>query len=187
MDFTRILKGFSGRCDTPWGVPHSVGYIGLTASDEPPIFSIATGSHGGLYCPPYHLDRLGIPANVLAGTANKNGERGWFEEDEDWMILALASPRNFLHSLEHAAELAQAIVYWHPDTSPAPDKRAWKMFPDDNVQCQHYRERVRTKAEQMDSWGAAVRVSQQHLDLVECETLIAARNIVRNKQKELVK
>ncbi len=187
MDYKRILKGWTDCDSTPWGLPHSVGYVGWYQSNEPPIFSISTGGHGGLYCPPHYVERLKIPEAVLACTENGNGERGWFEEDEDWMILALASPKSFLHDMRHAADLAQAITHWHPDTSPAPDKRAWKMFGGDDAQCEKWRRRVRAKAEAMDAWGAAVRVAEEHLDLAECGTLIAARDVVRNKQKELVK
>lgn len=75
---------------TPWGHPQQQEAV------APGITRISTASHGG-----YHVDAAAVsampPALAAFGTfAGGDGCGGrWFEEDEDWCIVALAFPRLF--------------------------------------------------------------------------------------------
>jgi hypothetical protein len=72
---------------TPWGAADYVKPI------APGIEFVGTPSHGG-----YHLSRenvLAMPAAWRAASFNGQGERGWFEEDCDWCMVALTFPQHF--------------------------------------------------------------------------------------------
>lgn len=77
--------------ETPWGLSQQQKSIG------PGITRVWTAGHGG-----YHIDATTVSAMppVLAafGTWAGSDDHGgrWFEEDEDWCIVALAFPQHFL-------------------------------------------------------------------------------------------
>ena len=69
---------------SPWGMPDQI---------EQPfagVWSISTPSHGGFYVSAER--RAAIPAAWLRSSFAGNGLKGWFEEDVDWCIVALAFP-----------------------------------------------------------------------------------------------
>lgn len=75
---------------TPWGAPQQQSCV------APGITRISTAGHGG-----YHLDAAAVAALPpgLAGFDTFAGGDGcggrWFEEDEDWCVVALAFPQLF--------------------------------------------------------------------------------------------
>lgn len=73
---------------TPWGMSDRATAYGAG------ITFYGTPSHGG-----FHLDEATnaeVPAYLRADTFNKQGERGWYEEDCDWAIVAVVFPDRFL-------------------------------------------------------------------------------------------
>lgn len=74
-----VVKGGS---ETPWGTAQTVRHLGAG------ILAIDTASHGGYYVP-QELRAL-IPSYVIPYA----GE-GWYEEDEDWSIVAVCFPSIF--------------------------------------------------------------------------------------------
>lgn len=73
--------------NTPWGAADTA------TTHAEGIVSYSTPSHGGFHLSPERL--TAIPAEVLICTFNQQGERGWFEEDEDWALVAAAFPEAF--------------------------------------------------------------------------------------------
>jgi hypothetical protein len=75
---------------TPWGTPQQQVCV------APGVTRLSTPSHGG-----YHLDAAATAALPpgLAGFETFAGGDGvggrWFEEDEDWCVVALAFPQLF--------------------------------------------------------------------------------------------
>ena len=67
---------------SPWGQPDH--------AEQPiaGIWSIYTPSHGGFYVSAER--RKDMPAQWLALSFNGKGKDGWFEEDVDWCMVALA-------------------------------------------------------------------------------------------------
>ena len=72
---------------TPWGAATSVEIF-----DNGIVFA-ATPSHGGYYVPK-HLNAE-IPATWRAASFKRQGERGWYEEDCDWCMVAINFPAIF--------------------------------------------------------------------------------------------
>jgi Domain of unknown function (DUF7007) len=72
------------RIDTPWGPAQDKRPIGEG------IVCYSTASHGGYYVPPEKLAEMpaGFADGLWAGP-------GWFEEDQDWALVALAFPHLF--------------------------------------------------------------------------------------------
>ena len=74
---------------TPWGVADTAEHIGLG------VYLVTTPSHGGYYLPPAVNAR--VPAHWQAITWNNGqGREGWYEEDCDWALVALAVPELFI-------------------------------------------------------------------------------------------
>ena len=75
---------------TPWGPPQQQEAI------APGITRVSTAGHGG-----YHVDASALAAMPLALAAFDTFAGGdgcggrWFEEDEDWCVVALAFPHLF--------------------------------------------------------------------------------------------
>lgn len=84
---------------TPWGYPDN---IVIKANG---MVRYVTASHGGYFLPP-SLNAQ-VPAILKDRTFLKLGNLGWYEEDEDWAIVALFFPEVF--DLENI-ELAIRIV-----------------------------------------------------------------------------
>lgn len=86
------------KLDTPWGQADSVTDIGAG------ILFVTTPSHGG-YFVPKPLNSL-IPIAWKTASFNARGMMGWYEEDCDWCMVALAFPTTFP---PHAAEAARRL------------------------------------------------------------------------------
>lgn len=84
---------------TPWGAPQTVDDIGEG------VCFVSTASHGGYYVPPAVNER--IPAHWRAISWNNQAARGWYEEDCDWALVALALPHLFIRE---EVELARKIA-----------------------------------------------------------------------------
>src|SRR5215469_6557793 len=90
MTTTTLLPSYT----TPWGTPDHVEQIAEG------IVLASTPSHGGFYLTP---DRNAqIPAAWRAASWNGQGERGWYEEDCDWCLVALTFPDLFPNEMEMA-------------------------------------------------------------------------------------
>lgn len=68
---------------TPWGKADQVRHIGRG------IKSVCTPSHGGYYVPPAEL------AKMPEAARKTHAGPGWYEEDCDWCLVALAFPDLF--------------------------------------------------------------------------------------------
>jgi hypothetical protein len=84
--------------NSPWGVPQTVEEVGDG------VYLVMTASHGGYYVPPAVNKR--IPASWRAVSFNAQGVRGWYEEDCDWCMVALALPHLFIRE---EVEIARRI------------------------------------------------------------------------------
>lgn len=73
--------------ETPWGPADSVQTL------APGIISYSTPSHGGIELSP-ERNRL-IPEAIKAATFKQLGQKGWYEEDCDWAIVAHYFPEAF--------------------------------------------------------------------------------------------
>lgn len=87
---------------SPWGQPDETTQVANG------IWNVYTRSHGG-----YKLSEervAAMPSDWLARSFNGQGQRGWFEEDVDWCLVALAFPEDWLkiHGAERGAELLEA-------------------------------------------------------------------------------
>ena len=84
--------------DTPWGRAHAGWQYG------PGLWFYATASHGGFRVGGVLRDL--IPLDVQALTYRAQGLQGWYEEDEDAHIVALAFPEAFDAAVITRAEAA---------------------------------------------------------------------------------
>lgn len=88
---------------TPWGVPQNIKAIG------PGIWQIETGSHGGFYV--NHGMNAQVPEAWRNASFNGQGVAGWYEEDCDWAMVALAFPQHFTaEQLLHAVRTFQRVL-----------------------------------------------------------------------------
>lgn len=95
--------------NTPWGKPD---HIKVKA---PGIVWYSTPSHGGFWLSPERVDQL-PPA--LAAVKPWAGP-GWYEEDCDWSIVALAFPGLFAQDLDAARA---TLKCFHPAAFAALEK-----------------------------------------------------------------
>lgn len=79
------------RSPAPTGCPW--GNIDEAAEIAPGWWSVNTPSHGGFVLSAERL--AAIPAAHLAASFGRQGERGYFEEDCDWCIVAEAFPEEW--------------------------------------------------------------------------------------------
>ena len=70
---------------TPWGIADSVTEI------APGIIRYDTPSHGGYWLSPERVAEMPKPLREFTPWAGP----GWFEEDCDWAVVALAFPQFF--------------------------------------------------------------------------------------------
>lgn len=73
--------------DSPWGQVRNIEYI----ADG--IIFVSTDSHGGYYLSPSLNCRIS-PA-FQSATFCQNGQRGWYEEDFDWVFVVYSLPEYF--------------------------------------------------------------------------------------------
>ena len=78
---------------TPWGVADSITEI------APGIVSYSTPSHGGYWLSPERVAEMPKPLREFKPWAGP----GWFEEDCDWSVVALAFPQYFPEDAVRAA------------------------------------------------------------------------------------
>lgn len=98
---------------TPWGPAHSADEL------APGIISVSTGSHGGIHLNSRRVEQLPAPLRSITPFAGL----GWYEEDCDWIIPALAWPDVFgAHSV--CAAVASALAFIDPAHYLNP-VRAW--------------------------------------------------------------
>ncbi len=69
---------------SPWGSPDHAEQVFNG------VWSISTPRHGGFYVSAER--RRTMPQAWLDATFHGQGKNGWFEEDADWSIVALAFP-----------------------------------------------------------------------------------------------
>lgn len=104
------FQHFSAPTYSPWGQPDRC----VKLADG--IWDISTPSHGGFYVSPERLATM--PENWLNLSFNGQGRKGWFEEDVDWSMVALAFPDEWkaYHGEERGTELLEAAKntfnYW---------------------------------------------------------------------------
>jgi hypothetical protein len=95
---------------TPWGRPQDVEWITDRSTGKTTgIAFVSTAGHGGYYVSPELLATM--PANWLGATFNEQGRRGWFEEDCDWSLVALAFPQCFIPEELRIARASSK--HWH--------------------------------------------------------------------------
>lgn len=72
------------------------------------IWSVDTPSHGGYYLSPERV--AAMPEGWASRSFNGNGRHGWFEEDVDWSMVALAFPEDWkaYHGTERGEKLLEA-------------------------------------------------------------------------------
>lgn len=87
---------------TPWG------RADFTEKVADGITAVSTPSHGG-----YRLaaDRQANMPDALR--VDSGSSVGWYEEDCDWALVAVAFPEEFLR--EHVAEARETVKQYHPD------------------------------------------------------------------------
>ena len=98
---------FAAHAVTPWGVPDQTTKI---ASG---IYEYQTPAHGGIWLSPEQNAR--VPSELKDKTFNRQGHRGWYEEDVDVQIVRDIFPEIF--SRERAARLEE-----RPKLKPITDK-----------------------------------------------------------------
>jgi len=88
--------------NTPWGPSQSHKYI------APGIIAVSTASHGGYYIWPHTLTKM---PEALRAIRSPYAPEGWYEEDCDWVIVALAFPEHFpRETLEVAISMARSFA-----------------------------------------------------------------------------
>lgn len=110
---------------TPWGPAQTAHRYG------PGVVFYSTAGHGGFLLDTERL--AAIPRQLRALTNGEQGNAGWFEEDEDWSLVALAHPDLFdAPDIQRAADLLigegarQGLEFWtkaHRDMVAAQDPR----------------------------------------------------------------
>ena len=85
-----FISGFS-----PWGTPDNIERI------APGIWLVETPSHGGYFVEPEQ--RKAIPQSWQRASFTGQGAHGWYEEDCDWCMVALAFPHLFSQANRDAA------------------------------------------------------------------------------------
>lgn len=99
---TRAPRVVGPATDTPWGPSQHATEI------APGVVSHSTASHGGFHVHPNVLARWPMPLREYQPFC---GRAGWFEEDEDWAIVALAMPSLFSPlDLYHATTTALGMI-----------------------------------------------------------------------------
>lgn len=89
---------------TPWGDPHSIRVVAEG------VVRYTTGGHGGYYL---SAERV---ASMPDGLRPKelDADRGaWFEEDEEWALVALAFPMYFEEDAIQSAR--RTVLNWMPE------------------------------------------------------------------------
>lgn len=82
---------------TPWGKADSSEKIARG------IVSYSTPSHGGIHVTPRILEMMPEELRI---------QSGWYEEDCDWCLVAVAFPLMFKDNYAHALN---TMRNWHPD------------------------------------------------------------------------
>ena len=91
--------------NTPWG--QSDGIEPLADG----ILFVTTPSHGGFYVPPELVKNM--PYKYLDATFRRQGFNGFFEEDCDWALVALAFP--WLFNPEQMDAARRTLKAYKPD------------------------------------------------------------------------
>lgn len=86
--------------NSPWGAIQTMTEV------APGILQVTTPSHGGLYVT---ADLVAQMPEHLRETPYSSG--GWFEEDVDWALVALAFPQHFTAQMILAAHRIVGYVY----------------------------------------------------------------------------
>ena len=101
--------------DSPWGPSQTV------ANYAPGIDFITTASHGGFRLSPERNAEM--PASWRAAAFNGLGERGWYEEDYDWALVACHFPEVANQMSEENRDIARGIF---ADQFESALKAAWE-------------------------------------------------------------
>ena len=72
---------------SPWGAIDHVEHV------APGIVFVSTASHGGYYLTADH--NVKVPLTWRGASFNRQGIKGWYEEDCDWALVALTFPDLF--------------------------------------------------------------------------------------------
>jgi hypothetical protein len=87
---------------SPWGTPDSAQNIGGG------ILRIDTPSHGGYFVPePFNSI---IPNAWKTASFNGQASAGWYEEDCDWCMVALAFPTTFPPHAADARRMFDQVI-----------------------------------------------------------------------------
>lgn len=87
---------------TPWGFAESETYYGRG------LVFYSTPSHGGFHVAPWLLKNMPEPYRSHTPFC---GQPGWYEEDCDWAVVALAFPQFFTQEeLESARRTWQGMI-----------------------------------------------------------------------------
>lgn len=147
----RQVRSYQSGCtlperNTPWGAADTA-----TIYAEGVVF-FSTPSHGGFRLSPERL--AAIPDDVLLCTFGQQGQHGWFEEDEDWALVALAFPEAFkADDLQRARELLSAdahdnaIAFWHRSAL------RYMGAGQNYAQCREALAKVRCRKAALDRWN----------------------------------
>ena len=87
-----------GACNTPWGKPD------FATEYASGIVFYSTPGHGGFWVNP---ERRAMMSEPYRSHPPFCGQAGWYEEDCDWAVVALAFPQFFTES-----ELSDARCMW---------------------------------------------------------------------------
>jgi hypothetical protein len=82
---------------TPWGTADWTTHIARG------IVSYSTPGHGGIHLSPTRQAEM--PDSLMV-------ESGWYEEDCDWALVAIAFPSYFAKEYDQAKD---TVRNWHPD------------------------------------------------------------------------
>lgn len=88
---------------TPWGAPHSMRVV------TEGIVRYTTGSHGGYWLSSDRIESM--PDGLRPKELEDQG--AWFEEDQDWSLVALAFPMYF--DAEAIQSARRTVLNWMPD------------------------------------------------------------------------
>ncbi|HYN78754.1 MAG TPA: hypothetical protein VES73_13295 [Lamprocystis sp. (in: g-proteobacteria)] len=93
-----------GKINTPWG--YGSGYV-----IAPGITLLSTDSHGGIHVTDKRLAEMPQVIRNLDPFAG----RGWYEEDCDWALVAMAFPEHF--SGEHCKLAITTVHRWKTEVN----------------------------------------------------------------------
>jgi hypothetical protein len=93
---------------TPWGPVQQFEEL------APGIVQVSTAGHGGIWVSAERLEKMPVKRTAFS-------QGGWFEEDVDWALVAIAFPEAFERKPPIWMETARSIVGRHWPELLAPE------------------------------------------------------------------